>query len=61
MDFQALREQYEKDSSIKVPFVKSSFVHYSKCPRKMKINGKEYNDLVITMELIQAPAHLDYK
>jgi len=47
-----------EDSSVKVPFVKSSFIHYSKCPRKMEINGRTYNDLVITMERIQAPEHL---
>ena len=41
-----------KDSTVKVPFVKSTFVHYSKCPRNMKVNDKKYDDLVITMELI---------
>ena len=60
LDFTELREQYVQDSTIKIPFVKSSFIHYSKCPRNMRINGKEYNDLVITMELIQAPAQLTY-
>ena len=26
----------------------------------MRINGKVYNDLVLTMELIQAPNNLEY-
>ena len=26
----------------------------------MKINGKKYKDLVLTMEVIQAPTNLDY-
>lgn len=60
LDFGQLRQNYVNDSSVKIPFVKSSFVHYSKCPRNMTINGKEYKDLVITMEVIQAPDHLTY-
>ena len=58
MDFTKLAEEYETDSTIQVPFAKSSFVHYSKCPLKMKINGTEYADLVLTMELIQVPSKL---
>ena len=60
LDFGKLRNQYVEDSSVKIPFVKSSFVHYSKCPRNMTINGREYKDLVITMEVVQAPNHLNY-
>jgi hypothetical protein len=43
-----------------MPFVKSSFAHYQKCPRSMNINGKIYKDLVLTMEIIQAPKPLSY-
>lgn len=60
LDFSELRKQYETQSTVKLPFVKSSVVHYSKCPRNMKINGKEYTDLVVTMEVIQAPNMLNY-
>ena len=60
LDFSEMRKDYEQKSSVKIPFVKSSFVHYSKCPRNMVINGKEYKDLVVTMELIQAPETLKY-
>ena len=49
-----------QDFSVKIPFVRSQFVHYSKCPLNMRINGKVYNDLVLTMELIQAPNNLEY-
>ena len=55
LDFTQLRNHYVESSTIKIPFVKSSFVHYSKCPRNMTINEREYKDLVLTMELIQAP------
>jgi len=60
LDFTELRKEYVDSSSVKIPFVKSSFVHYSKCPRNMTINGKEYKDLVVTMEVIQAPETLKY-
>lgn len=60
LNFTQLRKEYVDETTVKIPFVKSSFVHYSKCPRNMEINGKEYNDLVLTMELIQAPEHLKY-
>ena len=42
LDFTKLRKHYVDETTIKIPFVKSSFVHYSKCPLNMKINGKEY-------------------
>ena len=42
----------QNDSSLKIPLVKSSFVHFSECPRKMLINMKDYSNLVLTMELI---------
>ncbi len=60
LDFTMLRQHYVESSTIAIPFVKSSFVHYSKCPRNMEINGKEYNDLILTMELVQAPENLNY-
>lgn len=60
LDFTKLRKDYVQETTVKIPFVKSSFIHYSKCPRKMVINNKEYTDLVLTMELIQAPQHLNY-
>ena len=52
LDFPKLAKEYDKNSTITVPFAKSSFVHYSKCPLKMRIDGKEYDDLVLTMELV---------
>ena len=55
-----MRKEYVDETTIQIPFVKSSFVHYSKCPRNMKINGRKYKDLVITMEVVQAPIKLDY-
>ena len=60
LDFTQLRKDYVHETTIQIPFVKSSFIHYSKCPRNMVINGKEYNDLVLTMELGQSPSTLDY-
>jgi len=60
LDFTQLRKEYVDETTIQIPFVKSSFVHYSKCPRNMKINGKKYKDLVLTMEVVQAPTQLDY-
>ena len=60
LDFTALRRDYVDETTIQIPFVKSSFVHYSKCPRNMKINGRKYKDLVLTMEIIQAPTQLEY-
>ena len=61
LDFTQLRKDYVHETTIQIPFVKSSFIHYSKCPRNMVINGKEYKDLVITMELGQSPSTLDYQ
>ena len=58
MDFNKLAQEYEDESTMKVPFAKSSFVHYSKCPRDMKIWDVEHNDLVLTMELVQVPTEL---
>jgi len=52
LDFTQLRKNYVTESSVKLPFVKSSFTHYSKCPRDMEINNKAYRDLVITMEVV---------
>ena len=60
LDFAALREQYVRDHTLKVPFTKSSLIHYSKCPRSMYINGRLYEDLVLTMELIQVPDCVKY-
>ena len=60
MQFGKLKEQYMDDTTIKVPFAKSTFVHYSKCPRNMKIDGVEYKDLVLTMELIEMPLNGSY-
>lgn len=60
LDFTKLRKEYVDETTVQIPFVKSSFVHYSKCPRNMKINGKKYKDLILTMEVVQAPSHLDY-
>ena len=60
LDFTQLRKDYVDETTIQIPFVKSSFVHYSKCPRNMKINGQKYKDLVLTMEVIQAPCNLEY-
>ena len=62
LDFNALTAQYKKDAAFKLPFVKSSFIHYAGCPQSMIIDGVTYKDeLVLTMELVQAPSHLKYK
>ena len=58
MNFTELAHEYEEESTMKVPFAKSSFVHYSKCPLKMRINDIEYKNLVLTMEVIQVPTEL---
>ena len=55
MDFKQLRQEYAEQTTIKVPFAKSTFVHYSKCPRIMKIDDVEYGDLILTMEVVQVP------
>ena len=32
LNFNELKKQYIKDTNIKLPFVKSSFIHYAACP-----------------------------
>ena len=32
LNFNQLRKDYVGDSNIKLPFVKSSFIHYTACP-----------------------------
>ena len=62
LDFNALTKTYAKDAAFKLPFVKSSFIHYANCPIGMIIDGVTFKDeLVMTMELVQAPKHLKYK
>ena len=59
LNFDELRQEYVKDSNIKLPFAKSSFIHYAACPLDMKIGDLELeNELVLTMELVQAPSHM---
>ena len=59
LDYADLRKQYVNDTTYKLPFVKSSFIHYTGCPRSLKIDGVEYkNELALTMELVQAPTQL---
>lgn len=52
MNFTEIKKKYIEETTITVPFARSTFVHYSKCPRNMRIDGKEYKDLVLTMELV---------
>ena len=59
LNFDQLREDHVNDSNIKIPFVKSSFIHYAQCPLNLKLDDQELNnELVLTMELVQAPKHL---
>ena len=59
LNFGELRKDYVNDSNIKLPFVKSSFIHYAACPLNLKIGDEVLNnELVLTMELVQAPKHL---
>jgi len=60
LNFKELRQKYMEDSTIKMPFVKSSFVHYAKCPVKFEYQEREYNSTLITMELVQAPMNMTY-
>ena len=61
IDFNALKKEYIQDSNKKLPFVKSSFIHYAECPMALVIDGQNLeNELVLTMELVQAPKHLRY-
>ena len=53
LNFKALRDQYVRDSNIKIPFVKSSFIHYAACPLTLEIDEQKLkNELVLTMELV---------
>ena len=59
LNFDELRHEYVKDSNIKLPFAKSSFIHYAACPLDMQIGDlKLENELVLTMELVQAPSRM---
>lgn len=49
-----------EDSTIKMPFVKSSFVHYAKSPTAFTYQDREYKNTMITMELVQAPLNMTY-
>ena len=53
LDFREIRHQYAHTVQHKLPFVKSSFVHYAGCPLSLEIDDIEYKDeLAITMELV---------
>ena len=59
LNFNELRKEYIKDSNIKLPFSKSSFIHYAACPLNIQLGDlKLENELVLTMELVQAPSHM---
>ena len=59
LNFNELRKEYIKDSNIKLPFSKSSFIHYAACPLNIELGDlKLENELVLTMELVQAPSHM---
>ena len=59
LNFNELKQQYVKDTNIKLPFVKSSFIHYAACPLNLQLGELELeNELVLTMELVQAPGHV---
>jgi hypothetical protein len=57
LNFEELRNQHVKETTTKLPFVKSTFIHYAASPTPMNIDGQLYSkdELVITMELVQAP------
>ena len=53
LEFSELRKEYIEDSNIKLPFAKSSFIHYAACPLNIEIDDlKLENELVLTMELV---------
>ena len=59
LNFNELRKEYIRDSNIKLPFSKSSFIHYAACPLNIELGDlKLENELVLTMELVQAPSHM---
>jgi len=61
LDFKKLRDDYMQDSTFKLPFVKSSFIHYAQCPVTLNIDDVDFdNELVLTMELVQAPRNMNY-
>ena len=59
LDFRELKKEYVRDTNVKLPFVKSSFVHYAACPLNIQLGELKLEDeLVLTMELVQAPGHV---
>ena len=59
MNFNELRQEYIRDSNIKLPFAKSSFIHYAACPLNIQFGDLQLeNELVLAMELVQAPSHM---
>ena len=60
LNFEALRTKYTENTSKKLKFWRSSFIHYCKNPYNYakELGG---DDTVITMELCEAPSGLNYK
>ena len=59
LDFEQLIDNYVSDYTIKIPFVKSTFIHGSFLPSQIQFGTEKPKDeLVLTMELVQAPHHL---
>jgi len=56
LDFESLRKEYMNEA-VKVPLVKSEFIHYCQNPMT-NIFGE---GTIITMEIVQAPKSLQYK
>ena len=53
LNFNEIRQDYIRDTNIKLPFSKSSFIHYSACPLNMQVGDLQLtNELVLTMELV---------
>ena len=53
LDFRELKKEYVRDTNVKLPFVKSSFVHYAACPLNIQLGELKLEDeLVLTMELV---------
>ena len=40
LDFNSLRKEYIQNSNKKLPFCKSSFIHYAECPLDLEIDDE---------------------
>ena len=59
LDFEQLMDDYVSDYNIKIPFVKSTFIHGAFLPTQIQFGAeKPEHELVLTMEMVQAPHHV---